>query len=173
MKLTPLKHGRPLLLGNELDSKVQTLLNELRSKGGNINTRIVKALAKGVVLSQDRTLLQENGGGIDITRDWALSIIKRMHLVTRRGNSTAKLEIKDFEEKKAKYLKEIETLVDKHDIPPQLIINWDHTGIHLVPVRRWTMAEKGSDKVEIIGLDDKREITSESFICIQLCEKNK
>ena len=127
MKLTSLKHGRPLLLGNELDSKVQTLLNELRSKGGNINTRIVKALAKGVVLSQDRTLLQENGGGIDITRDWALSIIKRMHLVTRRGNSTAKLEIKDFEEKKAKYLKEIETLVDKHDIPPQLIINWDHT----------------------------------------------
>ena len=43
--------------------------------------------------------------------------------------------------------------------------------MHLVPVSRWTMAEKGSDKVEIIGLDDKREITGESFICIQLCEK--
>jgi hypothetical protein len=77
---------------------------------------------------------------------------------------------KDFEEKKAKYLKEIETLVDKHDIPPQLIINWDHTGIHLVPVSRWIMAEKGSDKVEIIGLDDKRKITGEYFICVQLCE---
>ena len=61
LELTPLKYRRPLLLGNELDSKVQTLLNELRSKGGNINTRIVKALAKGVVLSQDRTLLHENG----------------------------------------------------------------------------------------------------------------
>jgi uncharacterized protein Yka (UPF0111/DUF47 family) len=116
------------------------LLNELRSKGGKINTRIVKALAKGVVLSQDRTLLHENGGGIDITRDWALSIMKRMHLFKRRGNSTAKPEIKDFEEKKTKYLKEIESLVDKYDIPPQLIINWDHTGIHLVSVSRWTMA---------------------------------
>ena len=116
------------------------MLNELRSKGGKINTRIVKALAKGVVLSQDRTLLHENGGGIDITRDWALSIMKRMHLFKRRGNSTAKPEIKDFEEKKTKYLKEIESLVDKYDIPPQLIINWDHTGIHLVPVSRWTMA---------------------------------
>jgi hypothetical protein len=129
------------------------LLNELRSKGGKINTRIVKALAKGVVLSQDRTLLHENGGGIDITRDWALSIMKRMHLFKRRGNSTAKPEIKDFEEKKTKYLKEIESLVDKYDIPPQLIINWDHTGIHLVPVSRWTMA------VTRLGLDDKREIT--------------
>ena len=116
------------------------MLNELRSKGGKINTRIVKALAKGVVLSQDRTLLHENGGGIDITRDWALSIMKRMHLFKRRGNSTAKPEIKDFEEKKTKYLKEIESLVDKYDIPPQLIINWDHTGIHLVSVSRWTMA---------------------------------
>lgn len=87
LELTPLKSGRPLLLGNELDSKVQTLLNEFRSKEGNINTstRIVKALAKGAVLSQDRTLLRENGGGIDITRDWVLSIMKRMHSVKRRG----------------------------------------------------------------------------------------
>ena len=99
------------------------MLNELRSKGGKINTRIVKALAKGVVLSQDRTLLHENGGGIDITRDSALSIMKRMHLFKRRGNSTAKPEIKDFEEKKAKYLKEIETLVDKYDILPFFLQN--------------------------------------------------
>jgi hypothetical protein len=31
--------------------------------------------------------------------------------------------------------------------------------------------KKGSDKVEIIGLDDKRKITGESFICIHFCEK--
>jgi hypothetical protein len=48
-----------------------------------------------------------------------------MHLFKRRGNSTAKPEIKYFEEKKAKYLKEIETLVDKYDIPPQFIIKWE------------------------------------------------
>jgi len=163
-ELKPMKRGRPLLLGQELDTKVQYLINELRSKGGNINTRIVKALAKGVVIAQDRTLLRENGGGIDISRDWALSIMKRMNLVKRRGSSTAKPEIKDLDEKKAKFLKDIKTLVDKHRIPPELIINYDHTGVHLVPVSRWTMAEKGSDKVEIIGLDDKREITGKYFM---------
>lgn len=31
---------------------------------------------------------------------------------------------------------------------------------------------KGSDKVEIIRLDDTREIMGVSFICIQLCERN-
>lgn len=53
--------------------------------------------------------------------------------VKRMGNSTAKQKMKDFGEKKAKYLKDIKTLVDKHNIPPWLIINWDYTGIHLVP----------------------------------------
>jgi len=56
-------------------------------------------------------------------------------------------------------LKDTKTLVDKHGIPPELIINFEHTGIHLVPVSRWTMVEKGSYKVKIVGLDDKREIT--------------
>lgn len=41
---------------------------------------------------------------------------------------------------------------------PELIIIFDHTDIHLVPVCRWTMAEKGRDKVDIEGLNDKKEI---------------
>ena len=72
-------------------------------------------------------------------------------MVKRRRNTTAKPVIKTFEELKSKFLKDIKTIVDKHDIPPELIIN--HTGIHLVPVSSWTMAEKGSEKVEIVGLD--------------------
>lgn len=108
---------------------------------------------------KDRTLLVENGGSIEITRDWARYVLKRMNIVKRRGNATAKPVIKNFDEVKTKYLTDIATLVNKHNIPPELIINWDHTGIHLVPVSKWTMDEKGSDKVEIVGLDDKREST--------------
>ena len=104
-------------------------------------------------------LICQNGGSIDITHDWALSLLKRMNMVKRHGNTTAKPVIKHFEELKSKFLKDIKILVDKHDIPLELIINFDHTGIHLVPVSRWTMAEKGSDKIKIVGLDDKREIT--------------
>lgn len=45
------------------------------------------------------------------------------------------------------------------DIPIELIINWDQTGLNLVPVSTWTMATKGSKRVPIQGLDDKRQIT--------------
>ena len=45
------------------------------------------------------------------------------------------------------------------EIPEDLIINWDQTGLKYVPVADWTFAEKGSKRVEISGLDDKRQIT--------------
>ena len=45
-------------------------------------------------------------------------------------------------------------------IPRELIINWDQTRIHYVPVGSWTMEKEGTKKVEIIGVDDKRQITA-------------
>ena len=44
------------------------------------------------------------------------------------------------------------------EIPPQLIINWNHTGIYYVPVSSWTMEMVGTKCVEIIGKDDKQQI---------------
>ena len=46
------------------------------------------------------------------------------------------------------------------EIPPQLILNWDQTGIHLVPASSWTMDKRGSKQVEIKGVNDKRQITA-------------
>jgi len=40
-----------------------------------------------------------------------------------------------------------------------LILNWHHTGIHLLPVDDWTMAKQGSKNVVIKGSDDKWKIT--------------
>ena len=46
------------------------------------------------------------------------------------------------------------------DIPIELVINWDQTGIYYVPVSNWTMAKEGEKRVEIVGKDDKRQITA-------------
>uniref|UniRef100_A0A1X7VWH1 Uncharacterized protein n=1 Tax=Amphimedon queenslandica TaxID=400682 RepID=A0A1X7VWH1_AMPQE len=46
------------------------------------------------------------------------------------------------------------------DISSQLIINWEQTGISLVPGSSRTMALSGSRRVEIVGLGDKRQITA-------------
>ena len=46
------------------------------------------------------------------------------------------------------------------EIPDSLIINWDQTGINYVPVSQWTMAKEGSKRVEVVGLNDKRQSTA-------------
>ncbi|XP_061195962.1 uncharacterized protein LOC133204236 [Saccostrea echinata] len=60
---------------------------------------------------------------------------------------------------KDEFLQRINSVVKKHDIPPELIYNWDHTGINYVPVSSWTMEVEGTQRVPIIGLDDKRQVT--------------
>ena len=38
---------------------------------------------------------------------------------------------------------------------PELILNWNQTGIKTLPIYTWTMAPKGSKRVEMVGLKDK------------------
>ena len=57
------------------------------------------------------------------------------------------------------FLQRVETAVKKYNIPPEIIYNWDHTGINYVPVSSWTMEVEGTQRVTIIGLDDKRQVT--------------
>ena len=66
------------------------------------------------------------------------------------------------------------------EIPPAMILNWDQTGIHLVPSSLWTMDKQGSKRVEIVGSNDKRMITAVlcgslvgNFLPIQLIYKGK
>ena len=46
------------------------------------------------------------------------------------------------------------------EIPAQLVINWDHTGIHYVLVSNWTMAKEASKRVETFRIEDKRQLTA-------------
>ena len=68
---------------------------------------------------------------------------------------------------KSQFLQDIIDIVAMEEIPPQLIFNWDQTGLHLVPTSNWTMAKKGSKRVEMKGLEDKRQITA--VFCGTLC----
>ena len=83
-----------------------------------------------------------------------------MGLVKRRSSTKAKVDVKDFEELKKKFLQDINNVIQMDEIPADLIINFDQTGINYVPVSSWTMEKEGSKRVEITGKDDKRQITA-------------
>ena len=47
-----------------------------------------------------------------------------------------------------------------HNIPSQLVINWDQAGVKLVPSSNWTLEQEGAERVEIAGLNNKCQDTA-------------
>ena len=112
-------------------------------------------------MASDQTLLVENGGHISITRGWADSLPKRMGYVKRKPRTkTRNLSDKQFEEKKSQFLQQILGMVWEHEIPDFLIMDWDQTGIQLIPSGNWTLEDQGTKRVEIAGINIKRMVTA-------------
>ena len=135
-------------------------MTALRERGGVVNTAIVLACAEGIIKNKDSNLLATNGGHIALTRNWGKSLLRRMGFVKRRVSTSAKVSVTDFEELKSQFLFEIKVNIEMDEIPHDLVINWDQTGIHYVPAGSWTMEKEGSKRVEIVAADDKRQITA-------------
>ena len=83
--------GRPLLVGDEAETKVRWFLSTIRQAGGIVNYHIAIATARGVIKSKNSNLLVQNGGHMDINKDWAKRLLGRMNLVKRRMTTKAKL----------------------------------------------------------------------------------
>jgi len=156
-QLTPEKRGRPLLLG-EIDKDVADHIRSIREAGGIVNQDIVIATARGLVKRKNPTLLSDAGGPLHIDKTWAVSFLKRLGYVKRKGTKAARKLPDDFDHQKSEFLRIIKETVTKYSIPPQLIFNFNQIGLKIVPVSNWTMPSEGSKQVDIIGLEDKREI---------------
>ena len=65
----------------------------------------------------------------------------------------------EFTAVKKQYLHQIKKAVKDGKIPRELVINWDQSGVNVVPSSQWTQAEKGATRVEIAAARDKRQIT--------------
>ena len=175
------KRGRPLLLGEELQRKIQLYLRAIRESGGAVNTAIGLGAARGIILKLNRTMLLENGGHVELTKTWARGLLGRMGYVKRKGTtSKSKNLVENFDDLKASFLEEVSTTVVMDEIPPEMILNWDQTGLNLILSSSWTMEQRGAQRVEIMGLNDKRMITAVfcgtltgDFLPIQLVYQGK
>ena len=105
-------------------SKLGDYINYLRSTGAVVNTSVIIATAKGILMYKDANLLS----GMNLAKGWAKYLLSRMGYVKRRATSKAKVTIKNFDELKylkEDYLVEIKHVVEMDEIPTDLIINLD------------------------------------------------
>ena len=104
-----------------------------------------------------------------------------MDFVKRKATtSKSKNNVADFLQLKESFVMDVRTTVMMEEIPSELVLNWDQTGIKLVPSNGWTMEQKGACRVEVSGLNDKRQITAVfcgsllgHFLPVQLIYKGK
>ncbi len=175
------KRGRPLLLGNTVDVQLQVYLKKIREHGGVVTASVVVAAAKGILKATNRSSLLEYGGYINPTKDWAYHFLARMEFVRRKATTAkSKVSASVFTQLRDEFFSELFSIVAMEEIPPELILNWDQTGIHLVPAAAWTMEQRGSKRIEIEGVNDKRQITAVfcgsligEFLPIQIIYKGK
>ena len=79
------KRGRPLLLGELLDSQVKAYIRCVRESGGVITSSIVVAAAdEAIVKKHNPKLFVDHGGHLTLTKSWAKSLLHRMQFVQRK-----------------------------------------------------------------------------------------
>ena len=118
------KQGHPIMVDEEFDEQVREYIRELR-KLGVINAHVVIAVGMRLVLNKDANLLEENGGHICLTKNWARYLLSRMGFVKRRANSKSKVSVEQFDELKELFLLDFNNVIEMDDVPGELVINWD------------------------------------------------
>ena len=63
--------------------------------------------------------------------------------------------VENFTEVKKAFLQDTVSVVIMEEVPPEIIIKWDQTGIKLVPCWSWTTEKRGAKRVQLLGAHDK------------------
>ena len=132
----------------------------IRNSGGKVNRKITIATALGTVRVLQPSLLPEHGGSLCLEKGWAESILRRMNFVKRKGTKAARKVPADVDEIKQAYIERIRQKVNANNIPSELVLNLDETGLPIVPVSNWTLDVEGASQVALTGMEDKRQITA-------------
>ena len=137
--LSTKKRGKPPLLGECLDIHFQQPILNMRSRGTPAGTSVIVGLGLGIPLKHKKVTAKS----YNLTKEWAKSVLRRMGFTKRKANSKSKTLPDNFEEIKQQFLADILSVVEMEDVPPSLVINWDHTATKIVPSSQWTMEKRG------------------------------
>ena len=85
------------MLSENLMKKVTETVANLRHSGAPVSAAVFCAVSRGVIIANDRSLLLENGGYIDLSTDWSRQVLYRFEKlgrkITSRIATTAKIPI--------------------------------------------------------------------------------
>lgn len=116
-------------------------------------------------MNKNANLLVSNGGGIDLTKNCIKYLLKHMGFIKRKACSKSKVNVERFHELKEAFLLEITNTAVMDNIPEDLIINFDQTGLNYVPVTSCT--------IEVVAKEDKQQLIAVFASSVDMCRKDR
>lgn len=123
------------------------------------------SIARGMIMASDRSLLVENGGSIELNKNWARQVLYRMETngekLVRRMATTSKIPVSPglLTETKLDYQRRYKSLLEWHSIPKDLVINFDQTPLPYVCASKHTLEKQGTKSVPLVGKGKCKQIT--------------
>ena len=161
------KRRIPLLLPEELEAKLRVFINNQRKAGGTINRHTLCGILMGLIKSN----LARYGNLLEfvVIDGWLNYLYKRMNLVQRFVTTSRPTVTKElWLEVQTTFLYDICVVVQKYNIPNELIITVDQTPSKYVTTGNITMAEKNSKHVPKHGANDKHAITATFAVMLSI-----
>ena len=121
-----------------------------------MSAAVIRAVARGVIIANYRSLLLENGD-IDLSTDWLRQVLYRFeNLVQKmisRMATTAKIPVAPalLSETKLYFQRKIKELQAWHEFPEDLIINFDQTPLPYVCTGKRTCHTQSASNVSLVG----------------------
>ena len=92
------------------------------------------AATKGLLLASNRNILVEYGDHIHLSRYCAQALLESMEFVKRKGTTyKSKRAVTGLKEIKKDFLLQVVQFVKMVEISEGLKLNWDQTGLNIMP----------------------------------------
>ena len=138
---------------------IQTI-KAFRFKGALISCNVITAIAKGIVLVNDRTMLVEHGGHLKLTDNRARKVLNRVQRsekkIVKRMATTSEIltALGQLKEEQLTFQRKIQTLIKRHDIPKELL-HFDQTPLPYITVGNNFLEFEGAKSVPVTAQKTK------------------
>ena len=140
----------------------------MQLRGAPVSAAVIRAIARGVIIANNRSLLLENGGYIDLSTDWSRQVLHRFENLGQKATSLMAITVKIpiapalLNETKLDLQRKIKELKAWNEIPEDLIINFDQTPLPYVCTGKRTHHTLGASNVPLVRKRKKSKLQAPS-----------
>ena len=152
--------GRPSLLEEHraLEEYVIDAMINIRQGSGAVNSIVIASYFRGFIKAKNPDLLKQYSFSRRWCRKWFSSTFAWSW---KKATTSGQKLPADWEEQRAAMAMRVAATAAKHKITdPGFIINWDQTGVVLLPASKYTYEHVKQRHTAMVGLEEKRQITA-------------